>query len=189
MVGKNFNRYVAINCSDLVGIATCCTSPRWLKESLGVGLLSFLVYFFGTFGAEWSQASVQGAQLTVAYVERSFFFSVFPAQKAQWQYTKCHPVSLSSATASPRAARLSPVPLIDQPVCFSFLWRGNAYWDTFDSALSRPPGALLGTVDPEGFMGKCWLGEMVLFTRRWSLWGWLSSMSTFQKMLSKEQCL
>lgn len=53
--------------------------------------------------------------------------------------------------------------------------------------LSRPLGVLMGTFGRVSFMGKCWRGEMGLFTVRGCLRRWFSSMSTFQKLLSRQR--
>lgn len=141
-------------------------------------------------GALLSQASVRGAGWLWPRW-RDVFFS---AQWALWLdsvrsfHVDSSPLSSGSIVAPARAACLSSSPLIDQHACFSFPQSGKANWGTFDSpCFPKPPGALMGTLGPASFMGKCWPGEMGLFTSCCCLRRWLSGVSTFQKLLSRER--
>lgn len=141
-------------------------------------------------GALLSQASVRGAGwLAVATVEGCFLLCTVSSVTGQCEVFSRGLVAVKLGVhCGPSTACLSSSPLIDQHACFSFPQSGKANWGTFDSpCFPKPPGALMGTLGPASFMGKCWPGEMGLFTSCCCLRRWLSGVSTFQKLLSRER--
>lgn len=143
-------------------------------------------------GAELSQASVRGAVLAVATVEGCFLLLLCTVSSVTGQ---CEVFSrglvavklgVHCGHCAGSMPLLIPTDWSARLFFFPLEWKSKLGHRWFP-VLSRPPGALVGTGSPASFMGRCWPGEMGLFTSWCCLRRWLSSMSTFQKLLSRER--
>lgn len=142
-------------------------------------------------GAVLSQTSVGGVVLAVATVEGCFLLhrtvsSVTGQSEAFSRGCVAVKLRVHCGRCTGSMPLLIPTDWSARLFFFPLEWKSKLGHFWFP-VLSRPPDTLTGTLGPASFMEKCWPGEMGLFTSWCCLRRWLSGMSTFQKLLSRER--
>lgn len=121
-------------------------------------------------GAVLSQASVGGAALAAAPAEGCFLLLVLCTVSSVTGQCETFSRGLIAVKLGVHCGHcpgsmplLIPADWSARLFFFPPEWKSKLGHFWFP-VLSRPPGALMGTLGPAGFMGKCWPGEMGLFT-------------------------